>query len=133
MVERVFSGAPWEKQVGYCRALRAGDWIHVSGTAPVDASGATFAPGDPYRQTARCFEIALEALARLGATPAHVVRTRMFVTDASRWSEHGRAHAEVFAAHPPATTLVEVARLIDPEMTVEIELDAYLGREQEHP
>jgi len=123
-VERVFSGAPWEKTVGYCRAVRAGPHVFVSGTAPVAESGGVFAPGDAYAQTRRCFEIAFAAMAKLGAEPRHVVRTRMYVTDISKWNDHGRAHGELFREHPPATAMVEVSALIDPAMTVEVEVDA---------
>lgn len=125
--ERVFSGAPWEDKAGYCRAIRAGDRIFVTGTAPVDEDGAVFAPGDGYRQARRCLDLVEAALARLGASMADVVRTRMFVTDISRWEEYGRAHAERFAGHPPATTMVEVRALIDPAMLIEIEADAILA------
>lgn len=121
---RTFSGAPWEATVGYCRAIRAGAHVYVSGTAPVTETGAVFAPGDAYAQTRRCLDIALAALAKLGGEPRHVVRTRMYVTDISRWNDHGRAHGEVFHEHPPATAMVEVAGLIDPAMTIEVELDA---------
>ena len=124
---RVFSGAPWEKTVGYCRAIRAGDHVYVSGTAPVAEDGGVFAPGDAYAQAKRCFEIALAAMAKLGAGPRHVVRTRMYVTDISRWADYGRAHGEVFGEHPPATAMVEVAALIDPAMLVEVEVDAVVG------
>jgi isochorismate pyruvate lyase len=86
-----------------------------------------FAPGDAYLQARRCFEIALGALADLGGTAADVVRTRMFVTDISRWEEFGRAHGEVFGAHPPATSMVEVKALIDPAMLIEVEVDAFVG------
>lgn len=126
-VKRVFSGAPWEKRVGYCRALRVGDRVFVTGTAPVAPDGSVHAPGDAYAQAARCFEIVRDALARVGAAPADVTRTRMFVTDIDRWEEYGRAHAETFGAHPPATTLVEVRRLIDPDMLIEVEADAVVG------
>lgn len=122
--ERVFSGAPWESRVGYCRALRAGDLIFVTGTAPVAEGGGVHAPGDAYAQTRRCLDIIEQALAELGADLACVVRTRMFVTDVSRWQEYGRAHAERFGDHPPTTTMVEVRALIDPEMLIEIEADA---------
>jgi enamine deaminase RidA (YjgF/YER057c/UK114 family) len=108
---RAFSGAAWEPRVGYCRAVRAGQHISVSGTAPVAEGGGVFAPGDAYAQAKRCLEII-------------VVRTRMFVTDISRWQEYGRAHGEVFAAHPPATSMLEVKALIDPAMLIEIEADA---------
>lgn len=122
--ERTFSGAPWEQQVGYCRAVRAGDHIYVTGTAPVGEDGETFAPNDGYAQTQRCLEIVEKALADLGADRTRVVRTRMFVTDITRWEEYGRAHREFFANHPPATTMVEVKSLIDPQMLIEIEVDA---------
>ncbi len=126
-IERVQSGAPWESVVGYCRAIRTGDRIFVSGTAPVAEDGSTFAPGEAYAQAAKCLEIALAALARLGGDVCDVVRTRMFVTDISRWEEYGRAHGEVFRDHPPATSMVEVRALIDPQMLIEIELDAVLS------
>ena len=122
--QRAFSGAPWEARVGYCRALRAGDRIFVTGTAPVAEGGGVHAPGDAYAQARRCFEIVAQALAELGAGLEDVTRTRMFVTDISRWADYGRAHAEAFGAHPPATTMVEVRRLIDPDMLIEIEADA---------
>jgi len=122
--QRVFSGARWEETVGYCRALRAGDRIFVTGSAPVNSDGAVHQPGDAYAQTRRCLEIVLEALERLGAGAEHVVRTRMFVTDIDRWDDYGRAHREVFGMHPPTTTMVEVARLIHPDMLIEIEADA---------
>lgn len=122
--DRVFSGAPWESRVGYCRALRAGDLIFVTGTAPVAEGGGVHAPGDAYAQTRRCLDIIEQALAGLGADLGCVVRTRMFVTDISRWEEIGRAHGERFRDRPPTTTMVEVRALIDPEMLIEIEADA---------
>ncbi|MCK4898808.1 MAG: RidA family protein [Anaerolineales bacterium] len=122
--QRTYSGAPWENKVGYCRALRAGDHIYVTGTAPVDEEGGCYAPGNAYEQAKRCLEIIQVALQDLGADLNCVVRTRMFVTDISRWEQYGRAHAEFFATNPPATTMVEVKSLIDPNMLVEIEVDA---------
>ncbi len=122
--QRVFSGAPWESKIAYCRALRAGDRIFVAGCAPVDDDGAVHAPGDPYAQTVRCIEIIREALERLGVDLSSVTRTRMFVTDISCWQEIGRAHGEFFGTHPPTTSMVEVRRLIEPEMMIEIEADA---------
>ena len=122
--QRTFSGAPWEARVGYCRALRAGNQIFVTGTAPVAEDGTVFAPGDGYAQAKRCFEIIAQALASLGADLSCIVRTRMFVTDISRWEEYGRAHSEFFTAHPPATTMVEIKSLIEPEMLIEVEADA---------
>ena len=122
--QRVYSGAKWEAQVGYCRALRAGDRIFVTGTAPVAEGGGVHAPGDAYEQTRRCLEIIRRALAELGVGMDKVVRTRMFVTDIERWQDIGRAHGEVFGDYPPTTTMVEVRRLIDPDLLVEIEADA---------
>src|SRR5215470_14416733 len=123
--QRAFSKAPWEAKVGYCRALRAGQHIYVTGTAPIDESGAgVHAPGDAYAQARRCLELIEIALRKLGAGRESIVRTRMFVTDISRWQEYGRAHGEFFAACPPATTMIEVKSLIDPAMLIEIEADA---------
>jgi isochorismate pyruvate lyase len=120
---RAFSGAPWEERVGYCRAVRAGNHVYVTGTVAVGALD-----GDGYAQARRCLEIISRALQELGAAMSDVVRTRMFVTDISRWEEYGRAHREVFGAHPPATTMVEVKALIDPKMLIEIEADAVVER-----
>lgn len=125
--QRVFTQAPWEGRVGYCRALRAGDRVFVTGCAPVAREGGVHAPGDAYAQARRCLEIIEEALRGVGATMAQVTRTRMFVTDIERWEEYGRAHGEVFADHPPTTSMVEVRRLIDPAMLIEIEADAVVG------
>ncbi|NNF41315.1 MAG: RidA family protein [Woeseiaceae bacterium] len=120
------SGAPWEAQAGYCRAVRVGPHIVVSGTAPVGEDGEVVAPGDAYRQAERCIEIIADALQQAGAGLEHVVRTRMFVTDISRWREVARAHQEAFGQVMPATSMVEVSGLIDPAMLVEIEADAIL-------
>jgi isochorismate pyruvate lyase len=125
--QRFFSGAPWEARVGYCRAVRVGNQIFASGTAPVGDDGRTFAPGDAYAQARRCLTILERALGELGAGLGDVVRTRMFVTDIKRFVEYGRAHAEAFGAAPPATSMVEVRALIDPEMLIEIEADAVIG------
>ena len=124
---RVQSGAPWESKVGYSRALRAGHFVAVSGTAPVDANGELVGAGDMYAQTRQCIDIIAAALDRAGGGLADVVRTRMFVTDIERWDEAGRAHQEAFGDVMPATTMVEVARLIDPRMLVEIEADAIIA------
>jgi len=121
-VRRAFTGTPWEPKIGYCRAVRAGSHIFVSGCAPVGCEGK-----GPYDQARRCVEILEKALRELGADLSHVVRTRMFVTDIAKWPEFGRAHGEAFAAHPPATTMVEVRALIDPWMLIEIEADAIAG------
>ena len=123
-VSRHFTQTPWEAKVGYCRAIRAGNQIFISGTAPVDDNGNTFAPGDGYAQTKRCFQIIQETLQAMGADLSNVVRTRMYVTDISRWEEYGQAHQEAMGAYPPATAMVEVSALINPDMLIEIEVDA---------
>lgn len=123
--QRVFSGTPWESAVGYCRALRVGSQILVSGTAPSDGQGGTVAPGDGYAQTHRCLTIIEEALEELGASLADVVRTRMYVTDIGQWEAIAKAHQERFGDHPPTSTMVEVAGLINPDMVIEIEAEAY--------
>ena len=122
--QRAVSGARWESEVGYCRALRTGDRIFVGGTAPVNPDGSIHALGDGYSQAIRCLEIIREALEGVGAAVTDVTRTRMFVTEIERWEEYGRAHKEVFGDHPPATTMVEVRRLIHRDMLIEIEADA---------
>ncbi len=132
-VQRHFTGSPWEPKVGYCRALRAGDLVYVSGTAPVAEGGGVHAPGDAFGQARRCFEIVEKALRELGAGLGDVVRTRMYVTDASRWEEYGRAHAEFFGKSPPVTALVEVKALIDPQMLIEVEVDAVVQRPARRP
>ncbi len=121
---RAYSGAPWEEKVGYCRALRTGNQVYVTGTAPISPSGETFAPGDAYRQARHCLQIIEVALMEVGAKLQHVTRTRMFVTDIEQWEAFGRAHAEMFGVHRPATTMVEVRRLIHDDMLIEIEADA---------
>ncbi len=120
----VRTGTKWEPLVGYCRAVRVGPHIAVSGSAPVDANGQLVGPNDPYLQARRCIEIIAAALEEAGAGLEHVVRTRMFVTDISRWEDIARAHQEAFADITPATSMVEVSRLIGDGMLVEIEADA---------
>src|SRR5260221_5055830 len=122
--QNVSSGGPWEDVVGYSRAVRVGNTIAVAGTTAAEADGTIFGGDDAYVQAKRCFEIIAAALTEVGASLSDVVRTRMFVTDIGRWREFGRAHGEVFAAIKPAATMVEVARLIDPAILVEIEVDA---------
>ncbi len=124
--QRISSGAPWEPIVGYSRAIRTGNHVYVSGTAPLGPDGEVVGGDDAYLQTTRCLEIIAAALAEAGAELRHVVRTRMFVTDISRWEEFGRAHGEVFGAIRPATSMVEVSALISPEMLIEIEADAVI-------
>jgi enamine deaminase RidA (YjgF/YER057c/UK114 family) len=119
---RVDSGSPWEGKVGFCRALRVGDRVVVAGTAPVWPDGSC--PDDPTVQARRCLEIVVAALAEAGARPEHVVRTRIFLTDPTDAEAVGRAHAEVFGATRPVSTMVAVAALIDPRWRVEIEAEA---------
>ena len=120
----IHTGAPWESIAGYCRAVRVGQHVAVSGTAPVGEDGEVVAPGDAYLQAKCCIEIIDGALREAGAELRHVVRTRMYVTDISQWPAIARAHSEAFAEAPPATSMVEVSQLIDPAMLVEIEADA---------
>ena len=122
--ERTYSKAPWETEVGYCRAIRAGNHIYVTGTASVAEEGGVFAPGDGHGQAKRCLEIIEKALKNLGCDRTRIVRTRMFVTDIGLWAEFGKAHREFFGENRPATTMVEVRSLIDPAMLIEIEADA---------
>lgn len=118
------SGAKWESLVGYARAVRKGNRIYVTGTTAIDAESRVVGVGDAYVQTVQCIKNIEKALNALGANLEDVVRTRMFVTDISRWQEYGKAHGEFFSAILPATSMVEVRALIDPEMLIEIEADA---------
>jgi enamine deaminase RidA (YjgF/YER057c/UK114 family) len=120
----ISSGAPWEEIVGYSRAVRIGNQIEVAGTTAVDETGAIVGLDDPYEQTYYILSKIEKALHAAGATLADVVRTRIFVTDITLWEEVGRAHGDFFRAVKPAATMVEVKRLINPEMLVEIEATA---------
>jgi len=124
MTRRVSSGTVWEPVVGYSRAVAAGDLVFVSGCTSV--AGAEFVhEGDAYAQTAQAISNVRDALAELGLTLSDVVRTRMFVTDITRWEEYGRAHGAVFGDIMPATSMIGVSALIDPRMLVEVEAIAY--------
>jgi enamine deaminase RidA (YjgF/YER057c/UK114 family) len=123
-LQRLSSGGPWEEIVGYCRAVVAGPWVLVSGsTATVE--GRVVGVGDMYAQTVAAFGVALDGLRRTGLDVPDVVRTRIYLTDMGRQPEAGRAHHELFAAHPPANTTVEVSALAHPDHLVEVEIDAY--------
>lgn len=118
------TGTQWEPIVGYCRAIRVGDVVHVSGTTATDSRGEVVGVGDPAAQTRRVLDNIEAALVALGATLADVVRTRIYVIDISQWEAIGRVHGERFARVRPATSMVEVRRLISPDMLVEIEAEA---------
>lgn len=118
---KTFSGAPWESLVGYSRAVSVGGTVYVSGSTGADDTGKVLSPGNPYEQAVQSLKNIEEALKRFGLSMDHVVRTRIYVTDISQWKEVARAHAEVFGEIHPATTLVGIHRLVDPEMLVEIE------------
>ncbi len=122
----ISSGTKWEPLAGYSRAVRVGPHVHVAGTTAVDASGSVVGSGDAYAQTEFILRKIEDALGQAGASMSPVVRTRMFVTDISRFDEIARAHGNVFRDIRPASTMVEVKALVDPELLIEIEADAYI-------
>lgn len=122
----VSSGSHLEPEIGFSRAVRVGQFIAVAGTAPIAAGGGTAAPGDVYGQTIRCIEIIGEAVAEAGGSIENVIRTRLMLTDISRWRDAARAHGEVFRGVRPACTFVQVSGFIDPAWLVEVEADCVL-------
>ena len=125
--ENVRGNSPYEPIVGYSRAVRVGNSVHVAGTTATGADGTIVGKGDPYAQAIQCFKNVEQALHEAGANFRDVVRTRMYVTDITRWEAVGRAHGQIFRDIRPVATMVEVSRLVDPEMLVEIEVDAVVG------
>lgn len=127
----ISSGVKWESVVGYARAVRVGDVIYVSGTTATDSKGAIVGEGDVYAQATQAIRNIKSAVERLGGRLGDVVRTRIYITDIDRWEEAGMAHGEFFHEIRPATSMVEVKRLIDPKMLVEIEAEAIVSASRE--
>jgi enamine deaminase RidA (YjgF/YER057c/UK114 family) len=126
-IVRISSAAPWEPIFGYSRAVRAGDWVAVSGSTGLDEHGQLVGRGQIYVQTRQAISNIATALGRLGVGLERVVRTRVYVTELDRFGDVARAHQEMFGAAPPASTVVQVTRLVHPDMLVEVEADAYAG------
>jgi len=125
----ISSGSPYEPNIGFSRAVRVGDLISVSGTAPIGPDGKTLGPGNPAAQARRCFEIIRAALEDAGSSLSDVVRTRIFLTDIADWEKVAEVHGDFFRDIRPASTIIQISRLIDPDWLVEIEADAVVDRD----
>jgi enamine deaminase RidA (YjgF/YER057c/UK114 family) len=126
MIERHGSGGPWEPVVGYSRVVKAGPIVEVAGCTAVDAEGHIVGGSSVYDQARQALANVVTALAMVGAKPEHVIRTRLFITDITRWKDLGRAHGEIFGDIRPVTAVYGISALLDPRMLVEVEASAYL-------
>ncbi len=125
--QNISTGSKWEPLIGYSRAVKVGNLGFVSGTTGRGDGGKLVGPGDPAKQTVQAFKVVEKALARAGASLKDVVRTRLYVTDIAKWEEYGRAHGELFRGIRPATAMIQISKLIEPDMVVEVEADAVIG------